>query len=104
MTAALEQGLVLGHPWVTGELALGGLREGSGVLGLVQQLPQAQVASDDELLKFIGDHEWSGLGIGFVDAQLLASTKLTPDAQLWTRDRRLAGVAARLALARRALD
>lgn len=95
---------MLGHPWVTGELALGGLRQGSGVLGLVQQLPQAQVATDDELLRFIGDHELSGLGIGFVDAQLLASTKLTPDAQLWTRDRRLAAVTVRLGLGRRLLD
>jgi len=33
-----------------------------------------------------------GLGIGYVDAQLLAATKLTVDARLWTDDNRLAAV------------
>jgi hypothetical protein len=41
----------------------------------------------------------SGLGIGYVDAHLLASVKLTDDARLWTRDGRLAAAAARLDLA-----
>ncbi len=100
VSTALEQGSVLCHPWVVGELALGGLREDSDVLGLIRQLPQSWVATDDELLAFIGDHELSGLGIGFVDAQLLASAKLTPDAALWTRDRRLAAVADRLGVVR----
>ncbi|MHB8288198.1 MAG: hypothetical protein ACYDEY_02980 [Acidimicrobiales bacterium] len=39
-----------------------------------------------------------GLGIGYVDAQLLAATRLTADARLWTADKRLAVVARRLRL------
>jgi predicted nucleic acid-binding protein len=43
--------------------------------------------------------ELFGRGIGYVDAQLLAATMLTDDAQLWTRDRRLRSAAERLGTA-----
>ncbi len=39
-----------------------------------------------------------GLGVGYVDAQLLAATWLTGDARLWTADKRLSVVARRLGL------
>ena len=39
-----------------------------------------------------------GAGIGYVDAQLIAATRLTPDTALWTRDKRLSAVTARLGL------
>jgi predicted nucleic acid-binding protein len=90
---------VLGHPFVIGELALGNLRQRNVVLGALRQLPQAVVASDDEVLVFIGDSPLFGRGIGYIDAHLLAAARLTPDARLWTRDRRLRRVAAGLDLA-----
>jgi len=89
---------VLGHRFVTGELALGNLRERDLVLSAVRELPQATVASDDEVLYFIARQALFGLGIGYVDAHLLAAVELTVDAKLWTRDRRLQTVAARLGL------
>jgi predicted nucleic acid-binding protein len=92
----LGRAQVLAHPWVTGEIALGQLADRDNVLGLVGNLPQAQVATDRELARFISEQRLYGLGIGYVDAQLLAATRLTPTAQLWTRDRRLAAVADRL--------
>lgn len=94
----LEDGRVLGHPWVTGELALGRMRARAGILRLLGALPQAQVATDAELPAFIDRHELHGLGIGYVDAQLLAAAMLT-EAGLWTRDRRLREVAERLGVA-----
>jgi len=51
------------------------------------------------LLDFIERHELLGLGIGYVDAQLLAATMLTDDAELLTRDRPLRRVAERLGAA-----
>ena len=39
--------------------------------------------------------------IGYLDAHLLAAVSLTPPARLWTRDKRLAVVAANLGLAYR---
>jgi hypothetical protein len=41
----------------------------------------------------------SGADIGYVDAQLLAATRLIPDDTLWTGERRLCAVAARLGVA-----
>ncbi|MGH7722533.1 MAG: type II toxin-antitoxin system VapC family toxin [Candidatus Dormibacteria bacterium] len=94
----LERGMVLSHPWVIGELALGNLSPGSEVLRLLQGLPEAVVASDAEVLILMGQERLAGVGIGYVDAQLLAAARLTPGAQLWTGERRLAAVAARLKL------
>jgi len=94
----LERGSVLGHPWVVGELALGHLAQRQEILGLLNSLPQAAVTTPAETLAFIELHELHGLGIGYVDAQLLAATQLTSDAGLWTNDKRLAAAATRLGL------
>ncbi len=62
-------------------------------------MPQATVASDDEVLQLIDRQALLGRGIGYVDAHLLAAVRLTADTKLWTRDRRLQTVAAELGLA-----
>lgn len=94
----LNHGLVLAHPWVTGELALGHLSQRQDILGLLTNLPSAEIATDAEVLGLIEAEQLYGLGIGYVDAQLLAATRLTADARLWTADKRLAVVARRLRL------
>lgn len=95
----LDNSSVVAHAWVTGELALGSLSRHDEVIRLIQGLPQATLAGDDEILRLIDQEALSGTGIGYVDAQLLAATRLTPDTTLWTRDKRLSAVAARLGLA-----
>lgn len=95
----LERGAVLGHPWVVGELALGHLSRRRKVLRLLSRLPSATVVTPDEVLWFVERHQLMGLGIGFVDAQLLAATQIIPDASFWTGDKRLAAAASRLGLA-----
>ena len=95
----LNNGLVLGHLWVTGEVALGRLDQRAEILGLLSGLPQAEVATAAEILALIEARELFGLGIGFVDAQLLAATLLIADAALWTNDKRLAAVAKRVGCA-----
>jgi predicted nucleic acid-binding protein len=99
LTGLLDAGEILMHPFVIGELALGNLGPGDPVLGDLQQLPQARVASDHEALHFIQRQRLCGLGIGYVDAHLLAAVRLTAGAYLWTRDRRLHGAATQLGLA-----
>jgi len=89
----LNRGQVLGHPFVTGELACGNLRGRETVLSLMQNLPAAPVASDEEALAFIERRGLAGRGIGHVDAHLLCSVTLDGTAQFWTRDRRLDAVA-----------
>ena len=100
LSELLREGHVLAHPWVTGELALGHLSRRSEILGLLQNLPQATVATDDEVLTLVDQRHLFGLGIGYVDAHLLAATMLTTAARLWTRDKRLAVVAVQHGLAR----
>jgi predicted nucleic acid-binding protein len=95
----LHGGGVLAHPFVIGELALGNLRQRDLLVDALRDLPQANVATDDETLHFIHRHALFGLGIGYVDAHLLAAARLTAGATLWTRDKRLHGVADRLGLA-----
>ncbi len=90
---------VIAHPFVVGELALGSLRQRSLILQELQALPQAIVATDDEALRFIDQHTLFGVGIGYIDAHLLASVWLTDHTSLWTRDKRLGEVARRLGVA-----
>ena len=99
LVALLEAGQVLTHPFVIGELALGGMRERRTVLGALRDLPCAAVATDDEVLRLIEANSLWGRGIGYVDAHLLAAARLTANTELWTADRRLHGVALRLGLA-----
>jgi predicted nucleic acid-binding protein len=97
----LDASEVLAHPFVIGDLALGALRQRRAVVEALRDLPQAAVAEPDELLTFIDAHALSGTGIGYEDASLLAATKLTPGALLWTRDKRLLSASDRLGLAAR---
>jgi len=95
----LHAELVLSHSFVIGELALGQLPQRRVFLADLQDLPRAMMASDAEVLRFIDDNDLSGLGIGYIDAHLLAATRLTNRASIWTRDKRVMKVAERLNLA-----
>jgi len=79
-------------PWAASEIAWRSC-------ALLDDLPQAIVASAAEVREFVERHDLFGAGIGYVDAQLLAATMLSTDAALWTRDRRLHAPAQRLGLA-----
>jgi predicted nucleic acid-binding protein len=95
----LQRGAILAHPWVVGELALGNLRQQCELVALLSGLPQATVATPVEVLTLIDNEQLPGMGIGYVDAQLLAATRLTGDAALWSADRRLQAAAVRLGCA-----
>jgi predicted nucleic acid-binding protein len=95
----LTQGRVLTHPFVVGELALGSLQQRAQVLESLQNLPMTAVATDTEVLNFIRTHTLHGMGIGYVDAHLLAAARLSPGARLWTLDKRLQAAASPLGLA-----
>lgn len=103
LAALLDAGRALGHPFVAGELALGNLSARGVVLDALLNLPQATRADEEEVLRFIENERLYGLGIGYVDTHLLAASRLTPDAALWTHDGRLAAAAERLGVAPRNL-
>ena len=99
LTELLDDGQVLGHPLVLGELALGNVRQRDALLSDLRELPQAVVAEDHEIIHLIDREALFGRGISYVDAHLLAAARLTAGSKLWTRDRRLQAVAVQLGLA-----
>jgi predicted nucleic acid-binding protein len=98
LVAILDRTGVLCHPFVVGELACGSLARRDVVLGLMLALPQAPVAEDGEILRFLEDRRLWGRGLGWVDVHLLAAAHLA-SARLWTNDRRLGTCAAELGIA-----
>jgi predicted nucleic acid-binding protein len=94
---ALIDGLILMHPFVLGEIVCGNLRRRSNVLSELQQLPSAVIAEHEEVLNFVEQHRLFGSGIGWIDAHLLASARLT-GCRLWTLDTRLRQAASKLRL------
>jgi predicted nucleic acid-binding protein len=92
LVSRLTEGQVLIHPFIIGELALGSIRNRNEVLRFLKDLPQAVVASEEETCDFIESHRLFNRGIGYVDAHLLASARLT-GVKLWTHDKRLCDVA-----------
>jgi len=99
LTKLLNQGRVLTHPFVIGELALGSLENRAEILSALQYLPQAPVATEGEVLRFIQQNALYGMGIGYVDAHLLAAVRLAPGSALWTRDKQLLAAGTSLGLA-----
>ena len=84
------------HPFVIAELALGSLKDRGRTLALLDRLPQVRVAQGQEVRVAIEARRLYGLGIGLVDAHLIASVFIGSPMRLWTRDKRLRKVAERL--------
>jgi predicted nucleic acid-binding protein len=89
----LSKDLVLVHPFVVGELACGNLKNRARILSDLEALPAAVSATHEEVMRLIEDRKLWGLGIGWIDAHLLASALLS-DCQFWTLDGRLGRAAA----------
>ena len=67
----LDADLVCVHPWITGELACGHLKNREEILGLLNDLPQVTAIRDSEVLYFIDQNQLMGRGIGYIDAHSL---------------------------------
>lgn len=86
---------VLCHPLIVGELACGTLRNRREILSMLRALPEADLVEHEEVLSFLEARRLYGRGLGWVDADLLASTLLT-GCTLWTLDKPLRKAAAAL--------
>lgn len=93
---------VLVHPMVLGELACGTPPDRARTLQWLAEQQQTAQASLTEVLAFVEREALYGQGCGLVDMTLLASTLLTPNAQIWTRDNRLGELAERFSVLFRA--
>ena len=97
MANRLSEGLVLMHPFVSGELACGNLRNRATILSDLHALPPAKLASSTEVLRLIEDRRLWGRGLGWVDVHLLASALLS-HCGFWTLDKKLGEAARELEL------
>jgi len=93
LAALLNEGSVLVHPFVIGELACGDLRNRARILSDLEALPSVDSATHEEVMRLMEDRRLWGLGIGWIDGHLLASALLS-NCQLWTLDRKLVRAAA----------
>ena len=100
----LDNNQALIHLFEIGEMACGNLADRDEVLARLKDLSALPKADESEVLYFIEHHRLMGLGIGYIDAHLLAATALTPPARLWTRDKRLKTVADKMNLAYQAQE
>ncbi|HEX8617066.1 MAG TPA: type II toxin-antitoxin system VapC family toxin [Thermoanaerobaculia bacterium] len=91
----LEQGSVVMHPFVLGELACGKLRNRDETLRTLAALPTTAVSTDEEALELIESSSLMGRGLGYIDVHLIASALIAGDV-LWSRDKQLAAAAAEL--------
>lgn len=88
----LENDEILIHPFIIGELACGNMKNRLQVLSLINRLPVIVTACSRDVLKMIERRQLFGIGLGWVDAHLLASCMLGQHL-LWTRDKKLRSAA-----------
>lgn len=93
----LNEGYVVCHPFIAGELACGNLKNRAEILSLLQALPVTTHVEHEEVMKFIEDHTLMGKGLGYIDIHLIASAILT-EIPLWTVDKKLNEVSLKLGI------
>jgi predicted nucleic acid-binding protein len=93
MGKRLQQGRIVIHPFIIAELALGSLRKRTQTLALLDLLPQVRMPQMAEVRQMIEARGLYSLGIGLIDAHLIASVFINSPTLLWTRDKSLRKVA-----------
>jgi len=98
LSPLLDQGLVLMHPFIIGELACGSMVNRGEILRLLEALPGVATAEHTEVLRLAETKRLDGRGIGWVDAHLIASAMIS-HSLIWTSDKRFHRVAESLGVA-----
>ena len=93
----LNEGEVLIHPFVIGELACGNLNQREAILDSLNALPHVAQATHEEVTHLMESKRLYGKGLGWIDAHLIASAMIGK-IDFWTKDKRLASVAKSLRL------
>jgi predicted nucleic acid-binding protein len=96
----LEQDAAAGHDLVYGELLIGDSGGRAQLMNSYDRIHRVPAVVHEEVVTFVRSHKLYGRGIGWIDANLLASA-LVADTSLWTADEHLAKVASELGVAYR---
>ncbi len=91
----LDNGDVMCHPFIIGELACGNMKNRKEILSLMKALPMSCKASHDEILELIERRKLMGKGLGFIDMHLIASAFLS-NVYIWSFDKSLHKITAEL--------
>lgn len=95
LIALLNNGEVMCHPFIVGELACGNIKNRTAILSLLQLLPMAVQVENEEVLQFIEGNSLMGKGLGYVDIHLSASAVLS-GVPIWTLDKNLSKIIEKL--------
>lgn len=88
----LELNEAAGHELVYGELLIGDAGRRSRLVDTFRLIHQVPSVRHHEVVDFVRSHRLHGIGIGWIDAHLLASARAN-SVRLWTADQRLAEAA-----------
>jgi len=98
LDALLDQGEVLAHELVYGELLIGDRGGRPALLASYEKLVRVPSIAHAEVVELVRARKLHGRGVGWIDVHLLAST-VVAGTVLWTADPRLADVASELNVA-----
>jgi predicted nucleic acid-binding protein len=101
LNSLLAAGRVVTHSFVIGELALGSIPRRREVLDGIRGLRLLPTISESEAEALVEVRALHGQGLGLIDIHLLGAVLIVPGATLWSRDKRLAKVAAACGTAHR---
>ena len=93
LTQLIQTSELLMHPFVIGELAMGSLADRKLRLRLWAMMPTLTSAPLLDVLTLVEGRHLYSRGIGYADANILASSLMAEGTSLWTRDRRLGDIA-----------
>jgi len=93
----LNEGHVVCHLFIVGELACGNLSNRSEILSLLRALPLSNHAEHEEVMHLIENYSLMGKGLWYIDMHLIASAILTK-VPIWTLDKKLREVSSKLGL------
>jgi len=94
----LENGEVVSHPLVVGELAMGSLKDRQQTLWSLAKLGHPPLATDAEAHQMVEARRLWGRGIQWNDARILASVVIS-GVKLWTVDQPLLEIAGEMGVA-----
>lgn len=98
LLSLLEDGEVLSHPLVVGELAMGSLKDRPQTLWSLSKLGRPPIATDAETHQMVEARRLWGRGLQWNDARILASVVIG-GAKLWTVDQKLLEIAGEMGVA-----